>query len=131
MKTIKSIIQANRGIASVTLLFFFLYAGLFRTSVINLSLGTKSEVTYKKSSAKTSTEFIQSDGDDDSQNLPAQYKKGDNDLDDAEAILNGDFSFKNAVALFQNHDFFSFDFFQAVSKLPLYDLFCNWKFHLL
>jgi len=131
MKTIKSIIQANRGIASVTLLFFFLYAGLFRTSVINLSLGTKSEVTYKKSSAKTSTEFIQSDGDDDSQNLPAQYKKGDNDLDDAEAILNGDFSFKNAVALFQNHDFFSFDVFQAVSKLPLYDLFCNWKFHLL
>jgi len=130
MKTIKSIIQANRGIVSVTLLFFFLYAGLFRTSVINLSLGTKSEVTYKKSIAKSTTEFTQSD-DDDSQDLPAQYKKGENDLDDAEAILNDYFSFKNCVALFQNHDFFSFETFQAVSKLPLYDLFCNWKFHLL
>jgi len=131
MKTIKSIIQANRGLVSVTLLFFFLYAGLFRTSVINLSLGTKSEVAYKKSAATFAAEFTQSDDNDDSQNLPAQYKKVDNDLDDVEAILNDDFSFRNAVALFQNHDFFSFETFQAVSKLPLYDLFCNWKFHLL
>lgn len=130
MKIIKSIIQANRGIVSVTLLFFFLYAGLFRTSVINISLGTKSEVAYKKSTAKSTTEFSQSD-DGDSQNLPAQYKKGENDLDDVEAILSDDFSFKNRVAFFQNPDFFSFETFQAVSKLPLYDLFCNWKFHLL
>lgn len=130
MKTIKSIIQANRGLVSVTLLFFFLYSGLFRTSVINLSLGTKSEIAFTKLTAKSSAEFTQSD-DDDSQNLPAQYKKGENDLDDVEAILNDDFSFKNPVAYFQNHNFFSFETYQAVSKLPLYDLFCNWKFHLL
>lgn len=130
MKTIKSIIQANRGIVSVTLLFFFLYAGLFRTSVINLSLGTKSEVAYKKTAETFASEFTQSD-DDDSQNLPAQYKKVDNDLDDVEAILNENFSFKNTIATFLNHNFFSFETFQAFSKLPLYDLFCNWKFHLL
>ena len=130
MKTIKSIIQANRGIVSVMLLFFFLYAGLFRTSVINLSLGTKSEVAYTKSTIKSTAEFTQSD-DDDSQNLPAQYKKVDNDLDDVEAILNDDFSFKNTLSIFQHHQYFSFETFQAVSKLPLYDLFCNWKFHLL
>jgi len=130
MKTIKSIIQANRGLVSVTLLFFFLYAGLFRTSVINLSLGTKSEVAYQKSTAKATPEFTQSDTDD-SQNIPAQFKKAENDLDDVEAVLNEEVSFQNAVALFRIHHFFSLETFQGISKLPLYDLFCNWKFHLL
>ena len=129
MKVIKSAIQANRRLTSLLLLFFFLYAGLFRNSVINLSLGTKSEFVHKKSSSKK-VEFSQSD-EDSNQGFQNQFKKTDSDLDDAEMASNFSFSLRNTVAFYQSHDFSRFDSFKSFSKLPLYDLFCNWKFHLL
>ncbi len=129
MKAIKSVIQANRSLTSLLLLFFFLYAGLFRNSVINLSLGTKSEFVHKKSSSKT-VEFSQSD-EDSNQGFQNQFKKTDSDLDDAEMASSFSLSLQKYVAFYQSHDFFRFDIFKSLSKLPLYDLFCNWKFHLL
>lgn len=129
MKAIKSVIQANRSLTSLLLLFFFLYAGLFRNSVINLSLGTKSEFVHKKSSSKT-VEFSQSD-EDSNQGFQNQFKKTDSDLDDAEMASSFSLSLQKYVAFYQSRDFFRFDIFKSLSKLPLYDLFCNWKFHLL
>jgi len=130
MKALKSTIQANRSLASLLLLFFFLYAGIVRNSVVNLSLGAKSEFVHKKANSKTGVEITQSD-DAAAQGLLNQFKKVDNDLDDAEMASNFSLSFRNPAASYQSHDFFRFDVFKSRSRLPLYDLFCNWKFHLL
>lgn len=130
MKALKSTIQANRSLASLLLVFVFLYAGLVRNSVRNLSLDTNSEFVYKKANSKAGVEITQSD-DGAAQGLVNQFKKVDNDLDDAEVAPNFGLSLTNPIALYQSHDFFRCDVFRSLSKLPLYDLFCNWKFHLL
>lgn len=130
MKVLKRLIQANRSITSLLLLFFFLYAGLFRNSIINLSFGTKSEFVNQKANIKAEAEFSQAD-EDSTQVLQNQFKKTDTDLDDAELASNFCLSLKNPIAFYQSHDFFRFDIFKSFFKLPLYDLFCNWKFHLL
>ncbi len=130
MKTLKKILQANRGLASTMLLFLFLYAGLVRNSVLVFASTSQNEITVSKAVSKNGTVVYQLD-DEDSQNPLTQFKKADNDVDDAEIANDFSFSLKNFFNYFEKQTIFRFDPFKSIQKLPLYDLFCNWKFHLL
>lgn len=113
------------------LVFLFLYAGLIRNSILVFSSNSHdSEITISKATQENGDLVYQID-DEDSQNLLAQFKKVDNDIDDAEIAHEFSFTPKNFLNHYERQIDFRFDPFKSIQQLPLYDLFCNWKFHLL
>lgn len=127
MKTVKDLCNNHKGFFSFLLLFVFLYSGFVRSYVVT---DFSSQPVKKSIQASENTQVAQQQDHLIIFNAVNQFEKNDSESDDL------------------HHDFISFetvtpvDFFQSkvtissklkfakAINLPLYDLFCKWKFHL-
>ena len=132
MKLIRQIVSNNKSIFAFSLIFVFVYAGIFRNAVIgSASANTYSiQYTQKQNSPKFLSTKITSPG---KLSLVDEMNKTDKDLGDLEFDAV-DFSDSTGLNLFFKRSKFTSHQLEALHSqltLPLYDLFCKWKFHLL
>lgn len=127
LKTIKDLFTKHKGYFSFLLLFVFLYSGTVRSYVVTdfFALPVK-----KSNQAHKNTQVAQQQYHLIIFNAVNQFEKNDSESDD----LHHDFiSFEKITPL----EFFDtkvslspqLKFAKAIN-LPLYDLYCKWKFHL-
>ncbi len=127
MKTVKDICNHHKGYFSLLLLFVFLYSGFVRSYVVT----DFSTLPVKKLiQAHKSTEV---DAQQDHLiifNAVNQLEKNDSESDDLHHDLIS-FETVTTSASYVANDTISpkLKFAKAIN-LPLYDLFCKWKFHL-
>lgn len=127
MKTVKDISNNHKGYYSFLLLFVFLYSGFVRSYVVtdfSTQPVKKSIQTHKNTEVAQQHDYLIIF------NAVNQLEKNDSESDD----LHHDFiSFETVTPI----DFFEANVtispklkFAKAINLPLYDLFCKWKFHL-
>ena len=78
----------------------------------------------QKGSGETKIYRINSIPDEDQEDL------SEVELDDLEFFAFDTFTISNAFLLVEKSEAFQFFQFSKITKLPLYALFCKWKFHL-
>jgi hypothetical protein len=130
VKQIRKITGNFKGFTSFILLFVFLYSGIIRSSIIDVP--SLASIERHHVSPSTQKQFAAISGEDLNQRQLTQFKKVDTDQDDEITL------FKNSLVSLcktghsaKKKTISKFDSFHSIAKLPLYDLFCNWKFHLL
>ena len=126
-------VNGNKGFISLSLMLLFLNAGLSRFFVFSLpSIHKAIEAPHYGSDAsnETTSKHLLSALDESDVGFIDQLKK-DIDADDVEFVFFGNFSPKTLIPHFVKHEFSEFISYHNIYKIPLYDLFCNWKFHLL
>jgi hypothetical protein len=118
----------NKGFFSFCLLFIFLNAGFAKNIAAGfVSKSDKVEVTHHNSVSKydlTATSL-----DDSEDNVFDQLKK-DSSPDDSEFIFITNFSSKAIINFQEQHQFAEIGMCSEMYSDSLYDLYCNWKFHL-
>ena len=129
MKNIRKIVGDFKGLTSFVLLFVFLYSGLIRNSIIDVPSVASIEAHHVSPSKQK--QFSAISDEDLNQRQLAQFKKVDNDQDDEIAYSKSYFvSIRKMAVSVKKKAISKLDLFHSIAKLPLYDLFCNWKFHL-
>lgn len=128
MKKIKTITREYKGLISFVLLLLFLYSGLIRSSIVAVPSATSIEVFYLNSSKEK--QFTAISDEDLNQRQVAQFKKAENDQDEIYLIKNYFASIRKVAVSTKKKAICKLDLFHSIAKIPLYDLFCNWKFHL-
>lgn len=127
MNRLRKIINNNKGAVAFLLVLFFLTAGLSKSFVSAISLNAKKEgATHGMVSKHTLATANQAGS---SLSFLDQLK--DTDSNDAEFAFFGNYSnpqFLSVVA--KEHKFSGFIAYNNVYSGQLYDLYCNWKFHL-
>lgn len=127
MKTVKDLCNNHKGFFSFLLLFVFLYSGFVRSYVVT---DFSSQPVKKSFQAHKNTQVAQQHDHLIIFNAVNQFKKNDSESDD----LHQDFiSFEivKPIDFFEENVTISpkLKFVKSIN-LPLYDLFCKWKFHL-
>ncbi|WP_276978867.1 hypothetical protein [Flavobacterium filum] len=127
MKTVKDVCNNHKGYFSFLLLFVFLYSGFVRSYVVT---DFSSQPVKKSIQAYKNTQVAQQHDHLIIFNAVNQLEKSDSESDD----LHHDYiSFEKAttIASYVANVTISpkLKFAKAIN-LPLYDLFCKWKFHL-
>ena len=127
MNRLRKIINSNKGLVAFWLVLFFLSAGLSKSFVSAISLHAKKEVaahsTFSKHALTTAAE------DDSSLSFLDQLK--DSDSDDVEFAFFGNYYNSPVIPIVANeHKFPQFEAYNNIYSGQLYDLYCNWKFHL-
>lgn len=127
LKTVKDICNNHKGYFSLLLLFVFLYSGLVRSYVVT---------DFSAQPVKKSIQASKNNQVDAQQdhliifNAVNQLEKSDSESDE----FHYDFiSFKtvtNSASYVANVTISPKLKFAKAINLPLYDLFCKWKFHL-
>ena len=123
MKTVRGIINNNKGFVAFLLLFSFLTTGFAKGLSINLpSHGSAS----KKQVAKQMFSVAE---DDASQSF---LDKFDGDTDDADLFFHEPFpaqkfTFAETISIVTKP---AYSLYSENYNVALYDLYCNWKFHL-
>jgi hypothetical protein len=126
MNSTRKIVNSNKGFVTFTLVLFFLFAGVVK------GFSFTPQVQKAKAAKETSKQFIAAE-DDKEASYTATPQLSDGDADDA------------GFTLFPDNDFPKFLFTKTTGKqngyatvalaqyyaIPLYDLYCNWKFDLL
>ncbi|WP_116786957.1 hypothetical protein [Flavobacterium psychrotrophum] len=126
MNTIRKIVDSNKGFVTFGLVLFFLFTGVVKGFSLTLP------VHKVKAIKETSKQFIAAE-DDKEASYSATQQLLDGDADDVDIIF------------FQNYNSTKFLFTDTAKKqnayvsavlaqgydIPLYDLYCNWKFDLL
>ena len=129
MKAIRNIVNGNKGFVTFWLVLLFLNAALTRSVLFASGSGpdSKIETTHHDSGSKYDLAAISDD--DSGLNFPGQFKK-DTDSDDVEFVFFGNYSPKPQIHRLAKQGFSETGLYHEGYKVPLYDLFCNWKFHL-
>lgn len=124
MKAIRKIVKANKEILSLWLLLFFLAASTGRNVVSVFEPAHSSEAHYEKNGQYSVSAAV-----DDS--ILGTISLKDSDVDDIELIYYGDYTAqKQAVLPTEEQNIVQYTEQYSTYKIPLYDLYCNWKFHL-
>lgn len=124
MKAIRKIIDANKEYFSLCLLLVFLTASTAR-NIVSVFEGIDTiEADYTKKG-----QYLISADDEDSALGTLSLK--DSDADDIELIYYGNYTAQKQLSIpVSGHDFFQESEYLSTYNIPLYDLYCNWKFHL-
>lgn len=120
-------VNNNKGFFSFWLLLFFLTGFTARNFVYTLPQNHKTEAAHHIPSGKPVVSLLVSGGA--SQSLLDQLQ--DSDSDDIEVSYYADIVSKNITLPVSEHEFAEFAPYNSIYRVPLYDLYCNWKFHLI
>ena len=128
MKIIRNMIISNKGFYSFLMIFIFLNAGLAK------NIAGIATVTFAKSKTERhetgSKQDLSAISDTDSESgFFDQLKKG-LDADDLEFAFFGTFSSKPIAKFQRQQQFADVNMRPEIYRGSLYDLYCNWKFHL-
>jgi len=124
VKQIRSAVNNNKGFFAFWLLLFFVTASNAR-NVVSFFQDIHPTEFHHSSPGK----YLLSTAVDESEIGIFQLK--DSDIDDIEFIYYDNYSLHNPVILpGEEHDFAVAEEYYCAYKIPLYDLYCNWKFHL-
>ena len=125
MNTLRNLVNSNKGFVTFSLVLFFLFAGVAKCLAFELPANTA------KATKEYSKQLFSAEDDIDA-SISASFQLLDDDADDADFIFYPNYNAPKflvttagtkqtvyaAVALAQGY------------TLPLYDLYCNWKFDL-
>ena len=120
-------INNNKGFLSLLLIFVFLNACFVKSISAGAPKFKKSETERRESGSKHDLTAI-SDTDSES-GFFDQLKKG-LDTDDLEFAFFGTFSSKPIAQFQRQQQFADVNMRPEIYRGSLYDLYCNWKFHL-
>ena len=128
MKSIRKMINSNKGFAAFLLLFVFLNAGFMKGITGSIAATSQKTETARHNSTSKFDIVAASEGDSGS-GFFDQLKK-DIDPDDTDFILFGTIFTKLFSEVQEQHQFADVTNNPEPYSVPLYDLYCNWKFHL-
>jgi hypothetical protein len=125
MKTVRAIINNNKGLVTFMLLLCFLTTGFAKSLSVNAQPSHRGEA--KKLSGK---QFVNAAYDNASQSFLDQF---DGDADDADLFFHEPFAaqkftFAGVVSTVTKP---AYSLYSENYNVALYDLYCNWKFHLI
>ncbi len=126
------VVRKQKEITSFLLVLVFLYAGLFRS--VFTSDAEDIVPNYASHDSDTKSNLSTQQNHFNGFSITNQYKdKGESEIDEAHVDFEVTFTSHSPFTFLPYQKFISsnelnrFDFL----KKPLYDLFCNWKFHLI
>lgn len=125
----KTATHISKGLLSFLLLFVFLYSGVIKGYVNQSAEISKPQLCHAQTSKQK--HYISVLEDDQTQCQETQISESDSDLDEIAFCRNSFIPANELSFSLPKNAFPKTTFFHEVEKLPLYDLFCNWKFHLL
>lgn len=121
-------VGSNKGFFSFWLILFFLNAGFAKNIAATAAIKfEKASTDHHTTGSKNDVAAI-SDSDSDA-DFFYQLKKGI-DTDDLEFTTFGDYFSKPVVRFQRQHQFADVTVRPEIYRGSLYDLYCNWKFHL-
>lgn len=126
MNTISKIVNSNKGFVTFALVLFFLFAGVAKGFSFTLP------VHKAKAAKETSKQFIAAE-DDHEASYSAAPQLPDGDADDTSLIFLSNYNFSKFLftkTSKKQNAYASVALAQGYS-IPLYDLYCNWKFDFL
>lgn len=127
MKAIRKMVNGNKGFITFWLILFFLNAGFIRNFITSATPSTdKAEIAHHDTGAKH--DLTATSDEDSGASFFDQFKK-DADSDDVEFVFFGNFSSKTLTYSQDQHEFSEIGMHPDMYRIPLYDLYCNWKFH--
>lgn len=125
MKAIRTVVNSNKGLFSLWLLLFFLTAATGRNVVPAFQDLHHTEKTHHFKLGKYDVSAAADESD-----LGSLSPK-DSDVDDVEFTYYTNYSNqKSVVVSVEQHNFAKVTEHASCYSIPLYDLYCNWKFHL-
>ena len=129
MKAIRKTVNSNKGFITFWLVLFFFTAGFAKSFVSVFPSNHKSGNTAQTFSSKhVLTTASDSDA---SLSFIDQLKGGDGDDNDLEFAFFGNYTFPQFYGpVTAEKNFAEFTPQNTIYSVPLYDLYCNWKFHL-
>ncbi|MEL1243491.1 hypothetical protein AAEO56_04390 [Flavobacterium sp. DGU11] len=123
MQAIRKMVNSNKGFITFWLLLFFLTAGQAKAFFSAAPSG------YKKEIARTESSKQQLSIAEDSSSFSFLEQINDGDIDDMPFAFFSDFSFSATLTRYTQHlRTNAGGFFSNGCKVPLYKLYCNWKF---
>ena len=126
MKRIKKITYNNKGFSTFCLVLFFLMAGFAKSFAAKMPTHFKNEVGYKETSKQTLTQFFAEEYDF---SFLDQLTNGDSN--DIEFAFFGVTTSSRTISPENTaREFTEFAQYKNADASALYDLYCNWKFHL-
>lgn len=128
VKAIRKMVNSNKGFITFWLILFFLNAGFAKSITSNAAIGfDKTGTEHHNTGSKHDLTAI---SDDDSESgFLYQIKKG-LDTDDLDLAFFGNYSSKSVTYFQRQHQFADGGIRPEIYGNSLYDLYCNWKFHL-
>jgi len=127
MNRIRKITDNNRGFVTFCLVLFFFMAGFAKSFAAKMPTHFKKESGLKETSKQTFTQFVAEESDF---SFLDQLK--DTDANDIEFAFFWTYPASKTI-LPENTErkFTEFVQYKNADTSALYDLYCNWKFHLL
>jgi hypothetical protein len=129
MNNIRKITEGNRGFTALLLILVFLNVSFGRNVSAVFSAPVHQEVSKADNGFAKQDVTAQSD-DDSKLGFWDQFKK-DTNSDDFEFVLFDTCASKLAVPYTGKHEYAAAAGYKDIYAVPLYDLYCNWKFHLI
>jgi hypothetical protein len=126
MKQIRKIVNNYKGLVTFVLVLFFLTTGFAKGLTAKGASHFKKETALKNASKQNVSQFVE-----DQSPLSFLDQLNDSDINDGDFVLFNNFDSSFAVAVIGGQA--NFAGFPPVTKqytISLYDLYCNWKFHL-
>lgn len=125
LKALRTAVNRNKGFFSLWLLLCFLSAATARNIVPVFQEVNSTERAHDSKQDKY--EISASEGD----SALGTLSPKDSDVDDVEFTYYGNYSTQKSTEFpTQQHDFAEITENSYSYNIPLYDLYCNWKFHL-
>jgi hypothetical protein len=122
-------VNGNKGFMTLWLILVFLNAGLTK-SFLSSSVSTSNKEEAVAHHNTGSKHDITATSDEESGiSFIDQLKKG-TDSDDLEFVFFADLLSKPNIPHLTKYEFSEFGPYRTIYRVPLYDLYCNWKFHL-
>jgi len=127
MNRLRKIINNKKGVVAFLLVLFFLTAGLSKSFVSAISLKAKKEVAEGNTCSKHVLTSLNGAG----ASLSFLDQLKDTDSDDFEFAFFGNYPNTQLLpTVAKEHKFSGFIAYNTIYPGQLYDLYCNWKFHL-
>ena len=125
MKAIRKIVNSNKGMISFCLVLFFLTAGFAK------SFATGLPFKVKKATTTTFVKHVVNQVKEQGSRLSFLDQLKDSDADDFEFAFFGNYTVPNSLPVVDTKQKFAeFASYNNIYSNSLYDLYCNWKFHL-
>jgi hypothetical protein len=117
--------DSTKGFLSLLAIFLLIFSVSAKDVSNNFQPEKARKLSFvQKGSGETKVYRINSIPDEDQEDL------SEVELDDLEFFTFDTFTISNSFLLVEKSEAFQFFQFSKITKLPLYALFCKWKFHL-
>lgn len=128
MKIIRKRRNANNKLLFIVLLFAFFCSGLIRNAIVNSSNFVSIETCHALPFKQKQFSVVSVEDLNDYQEV--LFKKTHTNLNDLLLVKKCFVSIGKMIVFDKKETNFKLHLFYLFLKLPLYDLFCNWKYHL-